>query len=433
MTFLIIQKRGFPFLPTYMGSEVCQSYLLALPGSLLADIYDKYGERLLEQNVRTFLQFRGKVNKGIRNTLTNEPEMFFAYNIGLTVTAEDVEIVNTYMTAVKNLQIVNGGQTTASIFMSKLQNKKGIDLDKVFIQVKLSVIDSEKVDDVVPLISQYANTQNKVNAADFFSNHPYHKRIEDFSRRMLAPSAVGGLTETHWYYERARGQYANAQTKMTKLQKNKFLNLNPKNQMFTKTDLAKYENSFAELPHFVSKGAQWNFGKFAESIGGNDNIKGIWEKDNTHINELYFKNLIAKAIIFNYLDKNMMQQNWYGGYKANIVTYSIAKFSNIVKELGLSINFQRIWEKQNISDAFKRQLIDIAEIINREITDTPLNVTQYCKHESCWYKIRDKVQIILNDDVIDELRSKGETLDEKRSAKKQQKMDNGIAYAGLYL
>ena len=365
------EKEGIQCLPASTVSSVCQSYLLAIPGKMLAEIYDKYGERLLEQNVRTFLQFRGGVNQGIRNTLKNQPEMFFAYNNGLTVTAEEVMVSDNRIQSVKNLQIVNGGQTTASIFMSKLQDKQNIDLENVYVPVKLSLIDSDMVDDIVPIISRCANTQNKVNNADFFSNHPFHKRIEDFSRRILSPSADGRLTETYWFYERARGQYANRQLKMSKSQKKKFLLQHPKSQMFTKTDLAKFENSFAQLPHYVSKGAQWNFGKFAEEISGKEvGKKGLWEKNELQFNELYFKRLIAKAIMFKFLDKNIMKQDWYGGYKANIVTYTLAKFANIVESKGKFIDFMAIWQRQCLSKALEEQLLEISKTINLIITDT---------------------------------------------------------------
>lgn len=234
---------GIPCLPAFTGSDNFASYLLVISGDIVANLYKKYGERLLEQNVRTFLQFRAKVNKGIRNTLQNEPEMFFAYNNGLTATAEQVQMNESCGTirSVTNFQIVNGGQTTASIFTAMKKHKA--DLSKVYVQVKLTVVPSENVETVVPKISEYANTQNKVSAADFFSNHPFHLRIEEISRRLWAPSLQGGLKETHWFYERARGQYANAQANLTPAQKKEFLSKNPKIQMFNKTDLAKFEHS----------------------------------------------------------------------------------------------------------------------------------------------------------------------------------------------
>tara|TARA_A100001015_G_C15044064_1_gene742103 strand:+ start:5015 stop:7063 length:2049 start_codon:yes stop_codon:yes gene_type:complete len=417
---------GIPCLPAFTGSDVCKSYLLALPGDLLATIYDRYGERLLEQNVRTFLQFRGGVNKGIRNTIQNEPDMFFAYNNGLTVTAESVEFSENMMQSITNMQIVNGGQTTASLFMTKrLDKEKKVDLSKVHIQVKLSVIDPDKVDEVVPEISKCANTQNKVNAADFFSNHPFHRRIEDFSRRILAPSVDGSLVETHWYYERARGQYANQQAKMSDRDKKKFLIQNPKPQMFTKTDLAKYENSFALRPDFVSKGAQWNFGKFAERISGKDGNTGMWDKNESHFNELYFKRLIAKAIIFRFLDKNLMAQKWYSGYKANIVTYTLAKFAQMVSDKHKYIDFMAIWKTQKLSSALESQLLSLAKIINDTITDTELNVTQYCKQQACWQRI-EKLSTTLSPDVLQELLESEENDDREKDAKRGQKILKGI-------
>jgi hypothetical protein len=424
--FTDYNKEGVKFLQAFSEKSFCNSYLLVFPGELVYDIYDKYGDRLLEQNVRTFLQFRGGVNKAIRNTLKNQPEMFFAFNNGLTVTAEELEIKNDRILKVKNLQIVNGGQTTASIFMSKLNDKQNIDLKNVTVQVKLSVIDSEKVDELVPQISKSSNTQNKVSAADFFSNHPFHKNIEDFSRRILAPASEDQLSETYWFYERARGQYANKQGKMTQSEKKKFAAINPRPQMFTKTDLAKFENCFNNMPHYVAKGAQWNFGKFAEEITGKDDSnKGIWEKNELQFNELWYKSLIAKAIIFKFLDKRIMKQSWYGGYKANIVAYTIAKFSYEVTKVGKFIDFSTVWKEQNVSQAFGEALIALSESINYLITDTDENVTQFCKKEPCWKMIKESrysLPIDINNDLLD-----GEVATEiKINAKKKQKILSGI-------
>jgi hypothetical protein len=240
-----------------------------MPGKLLAQLYERYDSRLLEQNVRTFLQTRGSVNKGIRETILNEPLMFFAYNNGITATAQEVEIVRTHMgsviTRILDLQIVNGGQTTASLFHA--QRKDNASLDQIYVQMKLSVIDPRESEEIVPKISEYANTQNRVNASDFFSNSPFHLRMEEFSRRILAPARSGLQRETKWFYERARGQYAEAQSTLTDAEKRKFLALFPKLQLFTKEDLAKYENVWDKLPKYVSKGRQKNFAQYAFRIG----------------------------------------------------------------------------------------------------------------------------------------------------------------------
>ena len=297
-----------PCLPAHLDTEAYQSYLMVMPGNMLAHLYERYGARLLEQNVRCFLQFRGNVNKGIRNTILNEPEMFFAYNNGITVTAENVDVEQSNGTVrikqLTNLQIVNGGQTTASIFSARKKDKK--DLCKIFVQVKLSIVDSERSIEIVPRISEYANSQNKVSAADFFANHPFHIRMEEFSRRIWAPNKEGQLRESKWFYERARGQYLDAQAHLTPGGRKKFKTEFPKDQMFTKTDLAKFKNAWEDCPHIVSRvrSAQKNFAAFASEIGKS------WEKDKTQFNELFFKHLVAKAIVFRTLEKLIMRQKW---------------------------------------------------------------------------------------------------------------------------
>ena len=150
---------ALPVLPAHLNDAGYESYLVVVPGSQLASIYDRWGARLLEQNVRVFLQARGSVNKGIRNTIENDPEMFFAYNNGITATAEGLETRKDgdglVVTSLRNLQIVNGGQTTASIFAAS--RKKDVDLSQVFVQMKLSIVEPERAMDVVPKISEYPN------------------------------------------------------------------------------------------------------------------------------------------------------------------------------------------------------------------------------------------------------------------------------------
>lgn len=420
--FQRFEKEGIPCLPAFTGSGDFASYLLVMPGKLIASLYDEYGERLLEQNVRTFLQFRGNVNKGIRNTIQNEPEMFFAYNNGLTATAEHVETdkKRERITSVTNLQIVNGGQTTASIFTA-MKNAKA-ELSNVYVQVKLTVIPPEKVETVVPRISEYANTQNKVSAADFFSNHPFHLRIEEISRRLWAPSVDGGLRETHWFYERARGQYANAQAKLTPAKIKEFVSKNPRNQMFTKTDLAKFENSLSMLPNIVSLGAQKNFARYASEIGEK------WIKNEKQFNELHFKHLVAKAILFRFLDNNIMKQSWYGGYKANIITYSLAKIAHMVSSIDKYLDLDHIWKYQKLSPALEVQLLIIAELVNEKIQDTPseiTNITEWCKRELCW-KLIQELPVPINNELLPELKDINDIIEIKKGAEKIQKIDNGI-------
>ena len=287
-------KESIPVLSAHMSESPYKSYLAVMSGKLLASIYEKWGNRLLEKNVRVFLQAKGSVNKGIRNTIDDDPSMFFAYNNGITATADDIKVEDLprgrAITKIKNLQIVNGGQTTASIY-SAYKNKK--DVSKVFVQMKLSVVNKEKSEEVVPLISRYANSQNKINAADFSSNHPFHLQIEKLSRGILAPPAENSIKSTKWFYERSRGQYQDMKNKgFTVSQKKRFESENPTRQKLTKTDMAKFLNIWKYKPALVCKGVQKNFVEFSEGIDDE------WKKNSSKYDETFYKELVAKAIIF---------------------------------------------------------------------------------------------------------------------------------------
>ena len=382
---------GVPFLSASTIEDKLSSYLLVIPGQLLANIYNRYYDRLLEQNVRTFLQFRGKVNKGMRNTINNQPELFFAYNNGLTTTAESIEIDGDKITKLKNFQIVNGGQTTASIFNAFKAD--GADLSNVHIQVKLSVVDNEAVEELVPKISEYSNTQNKVNAADFFSNHPFHLRVEELSRRIFAPNKEGGVLQTKWFYERTRGQYANEQARRTPAEKRQFLKENPRSQMIIKTDLAKYYQTFEEKPFLVSLGAQKAFTGTKAHEGFVGIVTKEWDTKSQSINELWFKQNMAKAILFRELDKRVRSAEWYSGYKANIVTYTLAKLNALVKERTRKVlDFGAIWKLQKTPPVIAAQIDLIAEAVNTSLLNPPenqtSNVSEWAKNPQCWEIIK---------------------------------------------
>lgn len=420
---------GIPCLRAHLRSDAYPSYLVVMPGQVLSELYDKYGARLLEQNVRSFLQARGKVNKGIRTTILTEPDMFFAYNNGITATAQEVEVEPTQeglqITRIRDLQIVNGGQTTASLFHTARRDKAP--LDGIFVQMKLSVVDSEDSETIVPRISEFANTQNRVNAADFFSNHPFHIRIEEFSRRIWAPARQGEQRETKWFYERARGQYADAQSKLTQAETRRFRAEYPKPQMFTKTDLAKFENVWDEQPRWVNLGAQKNFARYAARIGKE------WVKSTESFNEFYYRRAIARAIVFLRTEKLVSDQPWYnGGYRANIVAYAIAVISECCKQRKKSIDYSRIWNDQQLPDFLIDALAIAAKFVNDDIANPPegiSNISEWCKKEGCWQKILNKISQLeedLPETFWQELVSIEEEMQKAKSAKKTQKIDDGI-------
>lgn len=429
INFVDMFGNGIACLPANLGSDSYQSYLIVMPAPILAALYDRYSARLLEQNVRTFLQARAQVNKGIRATIMNEPQMFFAYNNGITATAQDVETRITdsglQIVRITDLQIVNGGQTTASLFHTQRRDKA--DLSGIFVQMKLSVIDSEQSEMVVPRISEYANTQNRVNAADFFSNHPFHVRMAEFSRRIWAPAQQGAQRETKWFYERARGQYVDAQSKLTPGEQKRFRAEYPKAQMFTKTDLAKFENVFDDHPRWVNLGGQKNFARYALRIGKE------WEKSSDSFNEFYFKRAIVRGILFRATERLVSAQPWYnGGYRANIVAYTLSMLGEVTKRRKVTVDYQRIWSVQAIDDVLSEALVTIATAVNEDIIRPPQgisNISEWCKREGCWTRLveeADNIAELLPEAFWTGLASVEENRHEVKAARQTQKIDNGI-------
>ena len=413
-----------PALPAQRLEGDHESYLAVVPGLVLAEIYDQWGARLLEQNVRVFLQARSKVNRGIRDTLVREPEMFFAYNNGITATAEDVEISSRggrlMLRRLRNFQIVNGGQTTASIHNAM---RKKTDISQTFVQMKLSVVNAGRATNVVPKISEYANSQNRVAASDFFANHPFHVRVEGFSRRVYAPSPEGTFLQSKWFYERARGQYADARGYMTTAERRQFDIEYPRRQRFVKTDLAKFLSVWEGRPHEVSRGAQKNFAAFAQRIGQ------AWKKTSDDFSEAWYKEAIAKAIVFRATERIVSAQPWYqGGFRANIVAYTIARIGHHVKKINRAVDFQAIWHRQAPGPVLRGTIAVVAERVHDVLIDPPegmRNVTEWAKKQACWHRASN-IDIEWPMALVEELMSVEKKRDAARSAQREQRQLNGI-------
>ncbi len=422
-------KQGIPLLYADSNSNTYKSYLGVIPGKLLADIYDTYGSGLLEGNVRSFLSIRGSVNKKIRESILKVPEMFFAYNNGIAATANDIEIQETddgiRLLSAKDFQIVNGGQTTATLSTVRFKDKSS--LENIYVQMKLTKIEDGKADEIIPKISRSSNSQNKVSEVDFFSTSPFHIRIEQIARRLYAPAINGNQFETHWFYERARGQYTQEQLKMTNAQKKKYMTQNPKKQLITKSDLAKYINSWNEKPNIVSKGAQSSFLEFATYIDP------VWKENDTIFNEKYYKDAISLAILFKHVEKLVSNQLWYeNAYRANIVTYSIALFRYKLKEQYKDkiFDLSKIWSKQSVPKAISDIFVKITKLVFDSITSpgkATMNVTQWCKKQIAWDEIK-KIEFIMPVPIERFLMSKCEEKKDISESKKEQKVINQIEY-----
>lgn len=409
---------NFSFLEADKTSNY-SSYLLIINGEDLFEVYNKYGQKLLEHNVRTFLQFRGNVNKGIKNTIRRHPEKFFAYNNGITATASTVEIKNNKIVRINDLQIVNGGQTISAIYSSKKKDK--LDISEVYVQVKLSVVEKkEDYDDFVSKVSEYANTQNKVNKSDFASNNPYQKNIKKQSLRIWGPVLNGSQYKTKWFFERVRGEYLNEQSYLTLSEKRSFKIENPKQQVFDKLLLAKSENSWNCHPNIVAKGSQANFAHFMK------NYKNEVD-DDLEITEKEYKEIISRIIIFKNLEKSISKSIWYkNGYRAQTVTYTLAWFSNYLLENKYYLNFNRIWDNQELPSVLSNTLKNIAkyvyECINKPITTS--NISEWCKKIECWsYVKRLNIEIDLPKSFFIDYEEHKEIV---RENKKDKKLENGI-------
>ena len=377
---------GLPVLRASVGSGEYDAYLAVLPGETLADIYIKHGSRLLEGNVRTFLGRSSNVNKGIALTVNKEPQKFFAYNNGVAATASSVTTCkgldgSLVVTSATDLQIVNGAQTTASL--ASAHREHALLSGSVFVPMKLSVVTPEVGGELIPAISRFANSQNGVRPSDFFANHPFHRRMEEASRRILAPTTGASQLQTHWYYERARGQYLNDQVGMNSAQRNRFLLINPRKQVITKTDLAKAACCFDLEADIACKGAEKSFIAFAERI----TKEWADEMNRTAYGDDWFKMAVARVILVRSSEAIVSKAPWYeGGYRSQIVAYSCMRLSGLALELGCGLNYQKLWSQQGAGSVLEEQISLIGAQMASVLRAPPRagqNIGEWAKQQAC--------------------------------------------------
>lgn len=412
---------GIEAIPASREGAGYQAYLCVMPGNLLADIYDLYGTRLLESNIRAFLSTKVSANKGMRKTIISEPTKFFAFNNGLTATATSVErAADGGITRLTGLQIVNGGQTTATLHSTRTKDRA--DLSHVFVQMKLTVLPADQAADLVPDIAKYANTQSKVSEADLASTSHLHRKIEELSRRIAAPARAGSTISTYWYYERARAQYQTDLGRLSTAEQKKFVMLRPRSQVITKTELAKVEAAWRGRPHDTSLGAQKNFIKFAPAF---EREFADHEED---LNERWFKHLVAKTILFDTLDALVAKAPWYSAYKANIVAYALAKLVDLAHEARCEVDLDSIWKMQRVPDALEAQLAEIAQAVKGVVTSPPperKNATDWAKKLECWQRVQE-LRISLSSAAHRCLRSLPEERDASREARRDERENMSI-------
>ena len=361
------------------------AYLAIIPGITLAKIYKQYQQVLLEKNVRTFLQFKGKVNKSIRKTLREQPDMFFSYNNGISTTASEIELKEidgiSYITRLYDWQIVNGGQTTASIAASLID--KEVDLSKVFVPMKISVIrDVDNNESIIKSISTSANSQTAIKNSDFSANEPYLIELENFSRSEWVPNG-NNKPVCKWYFERTRGQYLDQVAQLSGFTEKSFKIEYPKTQKITKTDIAKYETCWNQKPFDVCRGAEKNYTLFVSDI----------KKQQPTITATYFKHIVAKAILFNTID-DLVKAKKLGGYKANMNAYILSSISFLSNK---NLDLSYIWEHQKVQQDVINKIVELIQLVWNHLTGSSVsgnqssNVGEWTKKPECWNRLKLKL------------------------------------------
>lgn len=425
---------GIPCVKADLGqNREYDAYLGIIPGRFLADIYIKHGSKLLQGNVRAFLSVRGKVNKGIRETIIKHPESFFTYNNGIAIVARSVEFSPDGKRIVhfKDPQIINGGQTTASLANAIIKKEVSHNMETLFVPMKLTVLNVdddmseeqiEKYNRITKKISECANSQNAVSEADFFSNHPFHVLMEQLSRKVMAPPVNGKPYQTIWFYERSRGKWEQEQMKMSQSDKNKFCEMHPKSQLIKKEKLAKCLNSVYMNPHQVCQSSAINFSKFATVI------EKKYDEDRNSINEDFYRRCVDSVIIFDSLDTLISKAEWYpkGGNKAQIIPYAISKLFTLIPQ-DKDIDWRTIWQKQSLYPELAEELMCIAYAAHKYLLDVAGGgiVRTISRTQKTWDDFKE-MKMSLSEPFKRTLISKEETRTDVASARRAHKFDSDI-------
>lgn len=422
--------KGLQCLQVPSIDEMYDCYLAIVPGEILAKLYKEYSNELLESNVRAFLGQAGKFNKGIRDTIRTKPQMFLPYNNGITATAESVEtkIIDNQLviTKLNDFQIVNGGQTTASLYHTQ-KKFKDADLSKIFVQMKLTVIkDKEQKNIEVPNISRFANSQNKVSELDLSSNNPYFIQIENLSRKKYVVNPENKNQSLLWFFERANGQYRETLNKQTPAQQKKFKEQNPSNLKFVKSDIAKFINGWELEPHFVAQGSQKNFIHYTKKI--TDLVS-----KNKLPGENFYRKLIANAILFKTIDQLFGRKgvNAIGdtSLKALTVAYTVSYFHYLTKN---RIDLWKIYEEQKIDDFLNNHLSKLLGFVyNHIITEASGSlISEYAKRQSSWEKLKNTPN---SEDLIKTLNSYLISEEEKIQRENEKEIDTNSVEDSVFI
>lgn len=366
--------------------EKFESYLCVLSADMLADLYRQYSSRLLEKNVRSFLDFRG-VNKGIKETIRKEPEKFIAYNNGLTITATKIKTYEKkkklYIESLTDFQIVNGGQTTATIYFSK---KDGLDVSKVRVMAKINVAkqtSDKELEELINNISEYSNAQSRVSKVDLRSRNPQLIKLKKLSESVITPSGY------KWFFERSKGEYSTMLRKAGSSKERKKKEF-PSERKFTKEQMAKFVSAWGDEPYMVKKGGERIFRHFIEKISPEDVTK------TPNIDREYYETIVSKIILFKKMEKIYgTGKNAIGQIRSAVIPYSLSILYEYTDKIQKEFNMSKVWKEEGLEDVFIDFLLELMILINDLIKKYAESddYGEYSKKSELWASIRNSLEI----------------------------------------
>ncbi len=401
-----------PFIELQSETEKYHTYIAMLPGEFLYNLYENFNTDLLQSNVRFFKGKKG-CNKGIFDTLETKPHRFLAYNNGLTATAKDVladyneDLQTGTLKFIENFQILNGGQTTASIYYAK-KAKPDIDLSTVFVQMKLIVL-QDNIDDFHSSITRYSNTQTSVSISDYSTNNPFNQKLQELSRTIIAPDLTHTGKIAHWYYERVSGQYDQDSARLkTKAEKEKFKAENPTTQKFDKCELGKVYTAWTQRPDVSINGPQKCYQEF------------IKEFKDTIPDSIFFENFCAMLMMYRFMEKKNPVFLEYHQVKAQMTMYTLAMLYHVTNG---SLSLYKIWQNQCLSEPLKEFINELSrQLYEKLMRDCPPTTTfrDFCKSPKTWEAARKYTFTLDMASIADDLKRP----DEEKARKLASKSDN---------
>lgn len=388
--------QGLDYLRVKSNVDFYEAFLLVIPAEILVMSYDVFRTRLLEQNVRVYLQRKGKINRGIHETIAKEPQAFFIYNNGLALTAERLEFSEDGLkiTRLHGLQVVNGGQTMACLHEA-WKSKKDISL--ISVQAKLTIVPGEVAKVIVPYISRYSNCQNAVKNTDQHSNELVQRCIEQHSRKIRTTTGL----PTYWYYERMRGQYNNAQLHRSASEVRDFKRKNPKSQLVQPTLLAQAVMTYEMQPYLVARGAQKTYNGTGSMKGFCDYIAKLFAINPGYITDpAWYRSCIAKIILRREAKKTVneyLKDDYplYTSFSAAITAYTVSLFVCVMRERNLSLHLQHIWDYQDIDENTRQNIRNVVAVLMGEVSKHP-DHSEWLKRTTTWEFLK---QFLIDADV----------------------------------